>query len=728
MFASLRIWQKLGLLIVLMSLPLVVLINAYLKSRNELIVFTEAELVGTEYLRRLSSLLEQVQLHRAASNAYLSGDASYSGHMKGAASRVESEIKHLDQVDLRTGTKLGTRELWEQWKQKWQQLQSRSGQLSPATSFEQHTALTAMLIEIYTQVGDLSNLILDPETDSYYLASGLIDRFTRAAEARSLTAGYGLGLAAKKNTSPEERGQAQALTRQLQSSLVDLSRHLALASKYNAQTGEVVRPLYDRLKQATDTELQWSAAPPRSASVLSDQWEAHQRLSVFYSELAEGMRRRLNTQLTDRISRLRSEKYGQLGLAGLALVLAALGAFKISSGITRQTSDITGVFSRIDEGDYTARCKPLTKDELGAMAVSLNAAMDNTLTLIQSRHERDQIQHSIKRLLEEVSGVADGDLTKEAEVTADMTGAIADSFNFMIAELRQIISQVQQTTITVSRAAGDVQGRAESLAQGSELQSTEILNSSRAIEGMATSIQAVSAIAGEAAQVAQQALTNAEQGTEAVDKTIGGMNSIRLQVQETAKRIKRLGESSQEIGEIVQLIRDVAERTSILALNASIQAAMAGDAGRGFAMVAEEVERLAQRAGESTKRIAALIESVQSDTGEAVAAMEATTHEVVQGSRLANEAGQRLAEIQKVSREISQLVRSIASDANRQARESVDVSQQVVSISRVSQQTAEGTRDAAAAVRRLAELAEDLNTSVSRFRLPEGQGATTAVA
>ena len=406
-------------------------------------------------------------------------------------------------------------------------------------------------------------------------------------------------------------------------------------------------------------------------------------------------------------------------IAGLLLtVVALLAAFYLARLVLRQVGSISQVFARIGIGDFGARAEVMGGDELGSTSRSLNAMLDNTLNLIQSREERDSIQRSIVKLLDDVSGVADGDLSREAEVTADVTGAIADSFNLMITELRRIISTARDTTLQVSSAANEIQTTTEHLAQGSEQQATQLVDTSAAVDELAVSAQQVSESSAQAADVANQALATARQGGQAVSKTIHGMGGIRQQVQETAKRIKRLGESSQEIGEIVQLIGDIADRTSILALNASIQAAMAGEAGRGFAVVAEEVERLAERSAEATKRIGTLIKSIQSETNEAVAAMEATTREVVGGSSLANEAGQALEAIEAVSQRLSEIIQSISLASKQQARGSEGVARAMNEISEVTQQTAAGTKQAAVSIRNLAELADDLRDSLDRFRLP----------
>jgi twitching motility protein PilJ len=435
---------------------------------------------------------------------------------------------------------------------------------------------------------------------------------------------------------------------------------------------------------------------------------------------------RAPTDLIDRIvdvlavqatSLASTEQTAVIGVFVAFLVIGVI-VFIMAQGVTRQVGSINGMLAKIGMGDFSARADVVAEDDLGRLAQSLNMMLDQTLSLVQSQDEKERIQASILKLLGEMEALAHGDLTKDAEVTAEVTGAIADSFNNMIGELRRVIGRVHETTLSVSSSAGEVQTTTEYLATGSESQSTQIVEASAAIDEMSISIQQVSANANTAAEVAEQALKNARLGAESVSKTMAGMNGIRQQVQQTAKRIKRLGESSQEIGEIVQLIGDIADRTSILALNASIQAAMAGDAGKGFAVVAEEVERLAERSTEATKKVGGLIKSIQSDTNEAIAAMEETTKEVVGGSSLANEAGQQLQQIESVSGQLAEIIHAISMASKQQARGSDSVAKSMSEISGVTQQTAAGAKQAAISIRKLAVLADDLRDEMKRFKLP----------
>lgn len=406
--------------------------------------------------------------------------------------------------------------------------------------------------------------------------------------------------------------------------------------------------------------------------------------------------------------------------SNLALVAKAMNSMLDQhENVKINLRQIIQVTKYINNGDYSFRLEIPQIKELAIIAQSFNSLLDYTESLIQLSEERNKTQSSIRKLLEDISGVAEGDLTQQAEVTADITGAIADSFNYMIFELRRVIGNVQGATQKLNTSADDVKDTIKGLNDGAEMQSGSIIDITSAIDEMAFSVKQVSEDSELSASVAEEALNNAKMGNEAVSKTIEGMNNIRERVQETSKRIKRLGESSQEIGEIVQLIGDIADRTSILAMNASIQAAMAGDAGRGFQVVAEEVERLAERATESTKRIETLIKTIQTETNEAVAAMEETTRGVVDGSEVANDAGMALERIEEVSTKLSELIRSITMESKQQARGSEAIAQAMLEISQVTHTTASGTHQAAVSVENLTDLAEQLRESVSTFRLPE---------
>ena len=335
----------------------------------------------------------------------------------------------------------------------------------------------------------------------------------------------------------------------------------------------------------------------------------------------------------------------------------------------------------------------------------------------EAKRVNDANQAAILRLMNELQTVAEGDLTQEATVTEDITGAIADSVNYTVEELRSLVGNVQNTATRVAQTTADVDTTSTELLAASNEQLHEIRQTGQSVVEMAARIIEVSVQAQESASVAKQSLEAADVGLKAVQNAIGGMNSIRDQIQETSKRIKRLGESSQEIGEITELISDITEQTNVLALNAAIQAASAGEAGRGFSVVAEEVQRLAERSADATRQIAALVKAIQTDTQDAVGAMERSTRGVVEGAKLSDNAGTALTEIDRVSRRLAELIDQISTSTTREANLANEVAQNIQHIFAVTEQTGEGTRSTAAQVRELSKMAQELRQSVARFKI-----------
>ncbi len=386
--------------------------------------------------------------------------------------------------------------------------------------------------------------------------------------------------------------------------------------------------------------------------------------------------------------RTRVVNFFMMVVFGGGLLLAALAIFKVLLEDTRQ---------RASEADV---------QRMQAERLEQDAKKTN-----------DVNQAAILRLMNELQEVADGNLTVQATVSEDITGAIADSVNYTVEELRGLVGRINNTAEQVNTASTQARDIATRLLTASEAQSKEIKDTGDKVLKMASQINDVSKNAGESAKVARASLDAAERGQRAVFNQISGMNEIREQIQETAKRIKRLGESSQEIGEIVELITDITEQTNVLALNAAIQAASAGDAGRGFSVVAEEVQRLADRSAEAAKQIGALVRTIQTDTQDAVAAMEKSTQGVVEGAKLSDAAGNALSDIGRVSRQLTEQVEKIASATNDQSQSAGGVAQSIERILSVTEQTSQGTRQAAQSIGQLATLARELKASVARFRV-----------
>ncbi len=350
--------------------------------------------------------------------------------------------------------------------------------------------------------------------------------------------------------------------------------------------------------------------------------------------------------------------------------------------------------------------------------IGLIMVRETNRQLRETAEKNERNQTAIMRLLDEIESLADGDLTVAASVTEDFTGAIADSINYSIDQLRELVATINLTAEQVFGAVKDTQNTATQLAAASEHQALQIAAASNAVNDMSRSVEQVSANASESVAVAERSVAIANKGNEVVHNTINGMDNIREQIQDTSKRIKRLGESSQEIGDIVSLIDDIADQTNILALNAAIQASMAGDAGRGFAVVADEVQRLAERSSSATKQIETLVRAIQNDTNEAVISMEQTTTEVVRGARLAQDAGVALEEIEGVSKVLAALIESITKAAQQQAVLGQQISATMTVIQQTTTQTTSGTAATARSMGNLAKMASEMRRSVSGFTLP----------
>jgi methyl-accepting chemotaxis protein len=415
--------------------------------------------------------------------------------------------------------------------------------------------------------------------------------------------------------------------------------------------------------------------------------------------------------------------YVDTAFAFITLIIVFAVNQWVQRKVRERLASIADVCRDFMSGDRAVRAVVNGDDDVALMAQSVNALLDNYTTSNSTAgaggSEAAALQAQIEKLLQEVSAVGDGDLRIQAEVTPDTLGVLADSFNYMIEELAKVVGRVQTTAVQVTNATRRILDRSAELAQASETQVKQIAQTTEAVEALAVFIQNVARNAQSSVEAAQEALRNAANGQQAVRQTIEGMMLIRENVQETAKKIKRLGERSNEIGEIVRIIEDIADQTNLLALNAAIQSAMAGEHGRGFAVVADEIRLLAERSTESTKRIATLVKSIQGDTYEAVVAMEDSTQEVVKGSQLADEAGRSLNSIYTAVERQAQMIESIARAANEQTSVSEAVAITMSRISEITRQTDAGTQEAAVSVSYLAELSEQLRASVSTFRLPE---------
>jgi Methyl-accepting chemotaxis protein len=417
-------------------------------------------------------------------------------------------------------------------------------------------------------------------------------------------------------------------------------------------------------------------------------------------------------------------------VAGATSFLATWGLGRISAEqIAKATDDLQAQFDAISKGNLDARATVFASDEFGKMSSKFNHAAQFIQSITREAQRkakeqedaRDDLHRQVIRLLDDVEGAARGDLTVTAEVTANVLGAVADSFNLTIQNLREIVVQVKQAARQVSKGATDSATFAKDVAGDAFRQAEELAATLNSVQVLTDAIQRVAESAREAEDVARSAAALATKGGEAVQMTVSGILKIRETVAETSREVKRLGESSQEISKIVGLISQIASRTNLLALNASIEAARAGEAGKGFAIVADEVRQLADKSAKSLKDIEQLVMQIQSQTNTVMMAMSQGHQQVIEGTLLAEQAKRALDDIIQVTNRIDVLVRSITADTVEQNETARAVAQVMRAVEHSAQETSTEAQKVSSALTKLVGVARDLLTSVERFRVDSSE-------
>ncbi len=636
------------------------------KQRDE-IAFAEREIVGAQYTGALRALMQSTGKHRAAAR---DGGARPTDEVKG-------NVAAVDAVEARAGALLGSAAGWGRVKAAWARIEAGAEKMDADQAREAYGALDAALAGHMSDVAARSNLLLDPQIEANNLARLMTFDVPALASAVVDLRNAGASLVADR-TAADARSQAEA--RRLQILERTTAMRLAFDTLFEANA-EVRNQLQAPSANALKSTLDLSALLRGDSLPTGAEWQAAAAKTVAAVEGLNGAMSTEHRKLIDaRITALKDFQWRMLGLTAMCVAGALIGFFLLGRKLISTTH----------ERELAAR---------------------------RDADENKRNQDAILRLMNEMGALADGDLTTKATVSEDITGAIADSVNLTVGELRNLVSGVNKTADEVTKGAAGASMVSQRLLTTASSQGEELRKAGDSVELMTQSIGEVSKSAGQSAEVARQSLVTAERGSQAVQNSIKSMNQIRDQIQETSKRIKRLGESSQEIGEIVELISDITEQTNVLALNAAIQAATAGEAGRGFAVVAEEVQRLAERSSEATKQIGAIVKAIQADTQDAVAAMEKSTQGVVEGAQLSDAAGSALSEIDTVTKELAERIQNIAVSTEMQVDIAREVAKSMHNSLTLTSEATMGTNETAATIKELAARARQLKASVSRFKV-----------
>ncbi|MGL4550131.1 MAG: methyl-accepting chemotaxis protein, partial [Gemmataceae bacterium] len=545
-FRGLKVWQKCALIAVPFLLPIAGLLYLVIIQNNEQIATAQKELRGLEYLRPVKQLAALLATHRGLSAA--------ATNRPKVLSSIDEAVREIDALDGRYGAEFHTTEKWQLLKEGVASLRDARG--TPEAQLQKQDDLAAKLLDLSTDVWEYSTLALDPVADTYYLQDIMIARaipgIDDIGQLQTLAAALlDKGKQGGARVSDDEKIRISLLLGAIDAARVAIEKETRNAVRANAALAGKVDPLADAYKTKVEAFtatarllLQDGEKRPTAAAVLAQGAAA----AAATTKLYDGLDPLLTGLLNQRAAQYRQTTTYSVAGTAVALLLVGGVVLLVTAALTSQISRLNELFAKIEAGDYKTRAVVASGDELGRMTASLNKMLDNTLALVQSKDEKEEIQRSIMKLLDEVGGIGQGDLTRDAEVSADITGAIADSFNYTTEQLRGIISRVQTTTVQVATATAEMHAATEHLVSGAEDQAEQIVNVSAAIDEMATTIQQVSENAALSTAVASQALQNARQGNGAVRDTVEGMNRIREQTQETAKRLKRLGETSQEIG------------------------------------------------------------------------------------------------------------------------------------------------------------------------------------
>ena len=730
--ARLRFSQKLILLSAVFVVPTALAVAFLVYFMQIQVNFAQKERQGVVALTSMGDLALAVQQHGLAVQSTLANSRAGTDEASALERRATDDVSAIDGWMAAGGTTWGLSDKWAGFKTAWQQLQQRDGDASH--NFDDHTKLVNQLVDMIGSVSDTSNITLDPEMASYTLGDVAVNQLPEVAVNYAGTDMTVLSDLSSPTTSgvinnvPASDRTKVAGFQALGSDAMGRAR--GDVDKGGAAQTDILSIVGDPMKRAESTAAGLSNATADlfalGASLSPDQRQAaiekvHSATTdaiAALTALGEASDRGLDEQLQQRLSKLSRQRALIIGSCLLVLVLALALSFVVSRNLTSDVRQVTGAVERISKGDYDARAGLDTNDEIGGLARALDHLLDERLAALQkAAKDSETLNNSVVSLLQAVAQLSRRDLTVKVPVREDVTGALADALNQLTTETSKVLQQVTAISADVSSASQKVKQQSDSVVEVSETELKQVEQTAEELSGAATAMNDIARLAQACNVTADTAIKSTQMALQTVNATVGGINSTRDTIRETEKRIKRLGERSQEISSAVNLINTIAERTHILALNASMHAASAGEAGRGFAVVAEEVQRLAESARQATAQISTLVNNIQVETADTVNTMNEAISQVVQGSKLAEQAGEQMQRTQETTADLVRSVQEIASSSQIQAKVSNQLLERAGEMRKANQRTNEQLIAQSEQTTNLVEYAKNLVGAVRVFKL-----------
>ncbi len=724
---NLKIGQKLTLIAGGFLIPLAILVGLFIINQNTQIAFSAKEQLGTRYLKPVVELLQDVQKHRGLMNQLLRGNAAVQPDIDKVRQAIQGNLQAIKSVDQAIGSELGTTALVGKLEENLASLLQYDQSVAAETSWNAHTLfIQNHIVKLIFQVGNASNLILDPDLDTYWSMNNVIITLPKLAEAIGQVRGYGSGILSAKTASRDQlatlatnkSNMLQLLSETEQSVNFILDANPSLRATIGAGFNSLGGPIYG-FKQIVETHLLGPSITDYSPKDYfgSGTLALDKTYSFYDITLSE-----LDRLIGVRVQKLQRAMWTELAVVALVLIIALFLVVSIVGRITRPLGQLETAAGQLAKGDLSFELKSSASDEIGQLTQSFQAAAQQLKVFLgqqQAERERGQkLQDNVGRFLNVATEIAQGDLTKRGEVTEDALGNVVDAINLMTEEMAYLLKDVQKAALSVNLSAGQMDSLNDSIASGAQTQAGEVIQVRERTQQAAGAMRQMAERAGGSVKQARQTLEAAQAGRTAVSATLSGMSDIRIEIQGIAEQVRALSTRSAEIENIAKTLEDFASQTNLLALNASFEAAGAGTVGRRFAVIADEIRQLAESSARETGRVGALVQEVQSDIRGVVAMAQDGVRQVESGYEVANTAGERLEEISRLAEQAAQVAEQISALAQTQVSEVERVDQAVQNIAQTAASTEQESLQGRQAAQDMRQLAEDLSTNLSRFRLP----------